>query len=815
MGVDWGFDNMSKRLLRRGVEASYTVAAGGGGGGGGSLPSLTWAPPVLTNPITVVIPDDGYIMYGGLPHVLELTAGQDYIIKIGHLRRTTSPMGGISIIGGRNIHIIGGEIEIIGATNGDGEREALVFHNQTGIVHVEGVWIHGKPLRGFVCDASCIFQFQNCRVDGLYIWNENFGGMHSDTIITWIPPTDIRIDRYTTDHDGTGFAIYQNGSGIYPGRVRYKNVNVRRGATNYGHDAFYWCGTQTRLDFDNVYVETGFQSTGAGDYPALTGYQWSLSDAFYGPVAPDPGAGAGHPVYAITGDGRSNGSYIEFTNPAFDGIYGVGSANARYYYGIPPGGDFVPVGRAGQNYVSPGYAGLQYYVTTTGNDSTGNGSSNAPWKTVKKACDTVTSGTINVAAGTFVETSTINIPNGVSVVGAGLNSTIIQAATGFSPLMQISGTTVTQTLSDFRLDGQTRTKSDYGLKVIGCTNLIITRLDARGFKGTLDTTGAAINVDGATDFVLSYCNILNSGQIGASNTYVSGALGLGDLLRANVFNNTVSTDAGYSVKSTGGTIKDSNFYNNVFTVPTTDQSGWASLCVEFFSTTSINNNFHHNNLNGPLSITGPPQNSDLGTAYGRWHVYKNKWTITGGNQYAIEMSCPSSEIDHNWIDGGLYPLGYFETGTVNRIDVHHNVFDHVEGPAGAWLVSTGSGAPSGLIFRKNTVINRDGVLAGPRSFDNLRDGILALPSGGVMSITGNQISSVPAIGDKLGLNLGACTITGNNFYNMTVNNYADTGSVFTNPLIPLTGAFPAYYTPAANTGYGAFSDGTWSDVGVQ
>lgn len=49
-------------------------------------------------------------------------------------------------------------------------------------------------------------------------------------------------------------------------------------------------------------------------------------------------------------------------------------------------------------------AGAAYYVATTGNDTSGNGSSSSPWKTIQKAVNTVSPGdTINVRAGTYNE----------------------------------------------------------------------------------------------------------------------------------------------------------------------------------------------------------------------------------------------------------------------------------------------------------------------------------------------------------------------------------------------------------------------------
>lgn len=69
-----------------------------------------------------------------------------------------------------------------------------------------------------------------------------------------------------------------------------------------------------------------------------------------------------------------------------------------------------------------------YYVSTTGNDTSGTGSSTAPWRTVRKACDTVTNSgdKIYVNAGTYTEAQ-CSLAVGVSLEGAGIDQTIIKS----------------------------------------------------------------------------------------------------------------------------------------------------------------------------------------------------------------------------------------------------------------------------------------------------------------------------------------------------------------------------------------------------
>ncbi len=80
-------------------------------------------------------------------------------------------------------------------------------------------------------------------------------------------------------------------------------------------------------------------------------------------------------------------------------------------------------------------ANTTFYVTTTGNDSTGDGSVGAPWLTVQKAIDVLTSkydgggynATINVGSGTFAGASITNpfIGGGIIVNGNGAANTTI------------------------------------------------------------------------------------------------------------------------------------------------------------------------------------------------------------------------------------------------------------------------------------------------------------------------------------------------------------------------------------------------------
>src|SRR5688572_14125064 len=115
-----------------------------------------------------------------------------------------------------------------------------------------------------------------------------------------------------------------------------------------------------------------------------------------------------------------------------------------------------------------------YYVSTSGNDAGGNGSSASPWRTLAFAVTKVAANqghVIKLSAGTFVESKQFNVPPGVSVEGAGIDQTIIKAASSFYfypadpgfatekfliALSSGSATNGNQSLKNFTVDGDAK-----------------------------------------------------------------------------------------------------------------------------------------------------------------------------------------------------------------------------------------------------------------------------------------------------------------------------------------------------------------------
>src|SRR5688572_15103766 len=78
-------------------------------------------------------------------------------------------------------------------------------------------------------------------------------------------------------------------------------------------------------------------------------------------------------------------------------------------------------------------AANSFNVSITGSDA-GDGSATKPWRTLRYAVSRVPANQgfiIVLSAGTFVETGLIEVPLGVSVMGAGIDRTILKAASSF------------------------------------------------------------------------------------------------------------------------------------------------------------------------------------------------------------------------------------------------------------------------------------------------------------------------------------------------------------------------------------------------
>jgi hypothetical protein len=101
-----------------------------------------------------------------------------------------------------------------------------------------------------------------------------------------------------------------------------------------------------------------------------------------------------------------------------------------------------------------------WYISPTGDDISGDGTIDNPWKTLFKATETVISNgdIIHVKAGTYIETQQCILSEGVSIEGEGISSIIQSTLTeDFKELLQLrspEGANGNQHISNLKFDGQ-------------------------------------------------------------------------------------------------------------------------------------------------------------------------------------------------------------------------------------------------------------------------------------------------------------------------------------------------------------------------
>jgi hypothetical protein len=265
---------------------------------------LRFPPPALNDPVTVSAASAS--PSGGNVHQLNLSPARDYLVRM----PPGSLEGGLTIKGGHNVVLIGGEIDVPmqpGNPPSIDSRRGLYLTNQTGTVHVEGLLIGGPDLSEGI-DLSeplgAVVQIENVRVDGVHARDESgFSDNHPDVLQTWAGPAELRVDRLSgsTDYQGIFLAPNEFGSQAPPRQVLLSHVDLRPTTTANCSCLLLWKGGSFPMQLDDVWV------------------------------IPHPSTNLAHTLWP---------------SPAPWG--GVRD-------GQPPGGEFVPPGVAGVSYISPGY----------------------------------------------------------------------------------------------------------------------------------------------------------------------------------------------------------------------------------------------------------------------------------------------------------------------------------------------------------------------------------------------------------------------------------------------------------------------------
>jgi hypothetical protein len=295
---------------------------------------LTWAPPALENPTIVdVVPDER------THYALNLDPEQDYIINM-----PDQPLpGGLSINGGHNIILIGGEIAIPwqGEDPAIPDRRMLKIQGATGVVHIEGLLGRGEDISEGIQIASpeAIIQIQNVRIENVHARDQvEFSDNHPDLIQPWGGAREIRIDGFTGTSDYQGFFLscdVPTPEACQLGEITIKRTNIIGDPTaRY----LFWVTPSERggsIVLEDVWIDVPEQ-------------RWQEAGRLAQAVWPDYRADMFGSQRATISVDDSGVEYVSWEDmaPAISGIIREG---------VPPDGDFVPLESVGWDYQSPGY----------------------------------------------------------------------------------------------------------------------------------------------------------------------------------------------------------------------------------------------------------------------------------------------------------------------------------------------------------------------------------------------------------------------------------------------------------------------------
>lgn len=274
-----------------------------------------------------------------------------------------------------------------------------------------------------------------------------------------------------------------------------------------------------------------------------------------------------------------------------------------------------------------------YYIDPTGNDTTGNGTIGTPWKSLYKACSTVTTAgdTIHVNAGNYTETKQSTLAVGVNIEGEG-NTSIIKSevSTNNMPTILLNsdlhGTSGNQSISYIRMDGSlfaysaimVATRSDISIHHCEIEDFnikgisLIGQLRYKSEEPSIYATGNRIH----NNIFINNADYTGSGKggDGRGNIEIGGQDGL------HIFNNIITQEdrgessTGYPIKfCNAGYYKNLKIYGNTITKPPYDNVTW-DFAFELWSQRG-GIEIYNNTIQGSIDFGGYNTNDDAQAGY--------------------------------------------------------------------------------------------------------------------------------------------------------------------------------------------------------
>ncbi|GHN02626.1 hypothetical protein WSM22_41150 [Cytophagales bacterium WSM2-2] len=467
-----------------------------------------------------------------------------------------------------------------------------------------------------------------------------------------------------------------------------------------------------------------------------------------------------------------------------------------------------------------------YYVSIAGNDITGDGSINKPWRTLKYAAARVRANlghTIKVGAGIFVETGLVEIPLGVSVEGAGIDSTIFKATSSFYyhpsdpgygtdhfliSLSEFNQSDGNQTLRNFTIDGDSK-QLHGGIYVRYRNKVNIDRVKVQ------NTNYTGIWFWDVRDSQLTNAQLINCSW--GSAGYCSGALNVGNLKHVEISQLNIDENTGYGIKALGPDGYNDIFYLKIHDchVSVTPFGLWnngsaPNIAIELWMSTLVGCEIYNTYVDNTISLVN---NAVPSTGAQTIRVHHNTFDIqtrANGSGYGIELTIHDAEIDHNYFLKGNYGIANWGDPMINW-SIHHNIFYALDEAHVGEAVRSQWGGLHNLKLYNNTIeftgnntMNVVGVYGGSSENIDIRNNLV------INSNTGYSFYPNELLHTESGATISNLTVLNNSTSNLDpgsliaslvdlLNPYIKL-NVLTNPSITKTGSRPTpYYVPATGS----------------
>ena len=375
-------------------------------------------------------------------------------------------------------------------------------------------------------------------------------------------------------------------------------------------------------------------------------------------------------------------------------------------------------------FVLSGFATI-FYISPTGNDVTGNGTSANPWKTLYKATATVSGAgdIIHVNAGTYIETQQSFLKVGVSIEGEGITS-IIKSTLNVNQVEIINarsgseGTRGNQHISNLKFDGQNTTS--WAITIFARSNVSVYNCTFVDFDDSGVLFAGRVGFDGNEPGIYAtgnsfYNNIVNncakySGGFGRGQLWAIGQEGM-------LIHDNVMTQNQRPLGQNGWFIKALNFsrgmkiYNNTLTkIPfhgTYGGDGGWDFAIEMADEQGVE--IYGNTIQGAIDLNRQTKGA---YAYSAWiHDNVISQPILNDNyesgiifEYGTETAIIENNILNN-VSGGLL----FNTrvgDAVTNITIRNNLLSNIgrfgiDGNNGAFIIISSEGTPLNNYYVNN------------------------------------------------------------------------------------------------------------------